>query len=265
MTSTYDTVLETTAPARGPRAPKFAFPVLDRVVGATTTRVLNIDALTPTVVRLELERPAGYHFRAGQHALLRVITTQGPDLRPLSLAGAPGDNHLEFATRAGPSAFKLAVLGLRPGDIVKVSRPMGGLTYDPARAAIFIVGGIGITPVRSLLRATEYSTPQAPIRLLFSNHAADEIPFADELAAISDQRENLSITWVLGSPSAVALPGPVHRGRLTEELLHKHAAALPNALFYLTGPAALVSNVQAMLRKVGVKRHDIRSVAQGYR
>jgi len=265
MTSVPGSVLETAAPMRGPRAPRFAFPVIDRIVGAKAARVLGLDAQTPTIIRLRLERPAGYRFRASQHALLRVSTELGPDLRPLSLAGAPDADHLEFATRAGTSAFKQAVLGLRPGDLVQVSRPMGGLTYDPARPAVFVVGGIGITPVRSLLLATETSTAPAPIRLLFSNHAAEEIPFADELAAISGQRPNVSITWVLTSPSAVALPGPVHGGRLTEELLHQQVAELPEALFYVTGPAVMVSDVSTMLRRIGVARNRIRCVAQGYR
>ena len=263
MTTTIRTIQETPAPARGPRAPKFAFPVIDQIVGAKVTTVLGIDAQTPTIVRLQVERPAGFHFRASQHALLRVSTNQGPDLRPLSLAGAPDSDHLEFATRAGTSAFKQAVLALRPGDIVKVSRPMGGLTYDPTRPAVFIAGGIGITPVRSLLLAMGTSVP--PVRLLFANHSAEEIPFAGELAAISDLREDLSITWVLTSPSTPALPGLVHGGHLDEELLHKHAAELPDAMFYLTGPAVMVSDVHAMLRNIGVTRGRIRSVAQGYR
>jgi ferredoxin-NADP reductase len=265
MTTTIRTIPETPAPARGPRAPKFAFPVIDQIVGAKVTKVLGLDAQTPTIVRLQVERPAGFQFRASQHVLLRVSTNQGPDLRPLSLAGAPDSAHLEFATRAGTSAFKQAVLALRPGDVVKVSRPMGGLTYDPTRPAVFIAGGIGITPVRSLLLAMGTCTTQAPIRLLFANHSAEEIPFADELAAISDQHEDLSVTWVLTSPSTLALPGSVHGGRLDEEVLRKHVAELPDARFYLTGPTVMVSDVHAMLRNIGVTRGRIRSVAQGYR
>jgi Na+-transporting NADH:ubiquinone oxidoreductase subunit NqrF len=63
----------------------------------------------------------------------------------------------------------------------------------------------------------------------------------------------------------VALPGPVHGGRLSAELLHEHAAELPEAVFYVTGPAVMVSDVIAMLRGVGVTRHQIRALAQGYR
>jgi ferredoxin-NADP reductase len=266
MTTTAHTyVPERTAPAPGPRAPRFAFPVIDRVIGAQATRVLGVDSQTPTGVRLRLERPMGYQSKASQHALLRVSTSMGPDLRPLSLAGAPEGDHLEFATRRGTSAFKEAVLALRPGDMVKVSRPMGGLRYDASRPAVFIAGGIGITPVRSLLLDAGMVAAKAPVRLLFSNHTADEIAFVNELTALVDERENLMITWVLTSPSPARLPGPVHAGRLTAELLHQHAAELPDALFYLTGPAAMVHDVHVTLRSVGVARRRIQTIAQGYR
>ena len=265
MPSTTRTPPERSTPTLGPRAPGFAFPVIDRVVGTRPTRVLDIDAQTASIVRLRLERPEGYQFQAGQYALLRLSTNQGPDLRPLSLAGTPASGPLEFATRISTSSFKQAVLGLRSGDTVKVSRPMGGLAYDATRPAIVIAGGIGITPVRSLLLATASSTAQAPVRLLFSNHTADDIPFVDELTEMVRQRENLSITWVLTSPSTATLPGPVHVGRLTGELLRQQAAELPDAKFYLTGPAAMVRDSTARLRIMGIARRRIETMAQGYR
>ena len=265
MSATTSTLPEPSTPTLGPRAPRFAFPVIDRVVGAHTTRVLGIDAQTASIVRLQLERPEGYQFRAGQHALLRLSTDQGPDLRPLSLAGAPGSGPLEFATRIGPTSFKQAMLGLRPGDIVKVSRPMGGLAYDPTRPAIAIAGGIGITPVRSLLLDTASASAQAPFRLLYSNHTADDIPFVHELAEMVSRRENVSVTWVLTSPSTATLPGPVHAGRLTGEFLRQQAAELPDAKFYLTGPAAMVRDVKARLRILGIAHARIETIAQGYR
>jgi ferredoxin-NADP reductase len=262
MTATSVSGSERTLPARSPVAPGFAFPLIDRVVGARPTRVLGIDALTPTMQRLRIERPDGYRFRAGQHALLRLGTDQGPDLRPLSLAGPPDGDHLEFATRVGTSAFKRAFVGLRPGDVVKVSRPMGGFAYDVTRPAVLVAGGTGITPLRSVLLA---GAAAAPVRLLFSNRTADEIPFADELTHLARRHPDLTITWVLTAPAPGTLPGPVHAGRISADLLDRQAAELPDALFYVAGPAALVSDVSTMLRSVGVAPRRIRSVTQGRR
>ena len=127
MTSTDQMGVETTAPAAGPRAPRFAFPVIDRVVGAQESRVLGCDALTPTIVRLRLERPSGYEFRASQHALLGLSTKQGPDLRPLSLAGGsaalPGAVFYVTgpATMGGVQAT-LRKIGVKSGRMRSVSQ-----------------------------------------------------------------------------------------------------------------------------------------------
>ena len=89
---------------RGPVAPRFAFPVIDTLLGVRPATVLGLRAETPTILRLRLERPAGFHHRAGQNAVLRLDTDQGPDLRPLSIASPPDADHLDFATRLGPRA-----------------------------------------------------------------------------------------------------------------------------------------------------------------
>ena len=256
---------QTGVPPRGPIAPRFAFPIIDRVVGARPARVLALEAETATVHLLWIERPAGYRFDAGQHALLRLSTERGPDLRPLSLAGPPGGDTLQFATRAGDSAFKRAFVALRPGDQVKLSRPMGGLSYDASRPAVFIAGGIGITPLRSVLLTDDARAGDAPVRLLFSNTSADDIPFFDELTTLPRRRPNLSITWILTAPPAGAAPVPAHVGRISVDLLQDQAAELPDALFYVTGPGSMVDDVRTMLRRVGVARRRIRYVAQGYR
>ena len=249
---------------RGPIAPRFAFPVIDAAVRARQTRVVALDAETETIQRLRIERPEGYRYRAGQHALLRLTTEHGPDLRPLSLAGPPEGHVLEFVTRAGTSAFKQAFAALRPGDPVKVSRPMGGFSYDSTRPAVFVAGGIGITPLRSVL-LSDAASVAAPVRLLFSNRSAAEVPFVEELSALAGRRPNLSITWILTAASGGELPGPVHAGRLSAALLRRQAEDLPDGIFYVTGPAAMVSDVRSMLRGVGVADRRIRSVAQGYR
>jgi ferredoxin-NADP reductase len=260
-----ETLDQVSAAGRGPLPPRFAVPVIDRVVNARPVRVLAVEAQTPTIVRLQVERPPHFQFRAGQHALLRVATERGPDLRPLSLAAPPEVDHLEFATRIGTSAFKQAIIALRPGDLVKVSRPMGGFRYDATRPAVLIAGGIGITPMRSVLLSAQAAEVTAPTRLLFSNRSIEEIPFLDELTEHARHRDNLEITWVLTSPSGAAPTGRVHNGRISEALLQQQAAELPDAVFYVAGPAAMVTDIRALLRQVGVARNRTRSVSQGYR
>ncbi len=247
---------------RGPVAPAFVFPVIDGLLGARPAAVLEVRAETPTILRLRLEPPPGFHHHPGQHAVLRLQTDQGPDLRPLSIASPPDAEVLEFATRIGPSAYKQAFAALEAGDRVKVSRPMGSFRLDPSRPAVMVSGGIGITPLRSMLAAAAASGHHAPIRLLFSNRSAEEIPFRFELEQLARRHLDLRITWVLSASAVGAPDGDVLAGRIEVGHLQEQLRQLPDAIFYLTGPAAMVDDLTGMLRRIGLPRAQLRRSRQ---
>ncbi len=247
---------------RGPVPPRFAVPLIDLALSARPARVLAVRAETPTIVALQLARPDAFHHRAGQHAVLRVDTDQGPDLRPLSIASAPSADVVEFATRVGPSAFKRAVVSLRPGDTVKVSRPMGRLRLHSARPAIVVAGGIGITPARSMLTDAAHTHRTAPVRLLYSNTSAEEIAFRTDLERLATQLPDLRITWLLTRSVADAPAGEVVPGRIGADLLERHLRELADAVVYVTGPAAMVDDVTTLLRGLGVPRSRVRAARQ---
>jgi len=220
--------------------------VLDRMLGSRPATVLDLREETPTIVSLHLQRPRGFLFHAGQFAMVRLSTPSGPDLRPLSLASEPHEEVLRFATRRGPSAFKQALLDLHPGDQVKVTRAMGSMRLDRTRPAVFVAGGIGGAPMLSMVAAAS-ARPTAPIRLVFSNRTADEIPFRPELEHFSQVHPDMHITWVVTSQT----------GRIATEDLRWHVDGLPDAVFYVTGPAGFVTDVVAALRSTGVPRSRI--------
>ena len=231
----------------GPLASPAMIAVIDRVLHARPATVVDLRAETPTIVSLRLQRPLAFQYRAGQFAMLRLSTPSGPDLRPLSLASEPHESTLRFATRRGPSAFKEALLDLRRGDQVKVSRALGSLRLDATRPAVLVAGGVGAAPMLSMAAAASLR-PAAPLRLVISNRTVDEIPFREELEHLSHLHPDMRITWVVTSQS----------GRITGEQLRRHSDELPDALFYVTGPAPMVTDVVAMLRGTGVARSRIR-------
>ncbi len=244
---THSTADGATVPSMGPLAPPPVIAVLDRLLGVGPTTVLEVRAETPTIVSLRLGRPPGYLYHSGQFAMLRLATPSGPDLRPLSLASEPHQRDLRFATRRGPSVFKQALLRLSPGDEVKVSRAMGSLRLDPSRPAVLVAGGIGAAPMLSLAAGASVR-PAAPLRLLLSNRTVDEIPFRPELEHLSRLHPDMRITWQVTSQA----------GRITAEQLRRQADEVGDAVFYVTGPAPLVTDVVGMLRGTGVPRSRIR-------
>jgi ferredoxin-NADP reductase len=250
---------------RRPLAPAFAFPVIEGLTGMREANVLAVTDETPTIRSISLEPPVGYTFRAGQHTLLRLDTGAGPDMRPLSIASAPSEGVLEFATRIGPSAFKRAFFDLRPGDRVKVSRPMGRWTIDATAPAVLFGGGIGITPIKSVLIDAAMER-RLPLRLVLSNHSAAEIPFAAELTALPRLAPRLSLAWHLTETSHGGPDGEVHGGRIDRAAVEREvAAADPGAVFYVTGPDAMVRSVAGFLAEAGVPSSRVRPLAQGYR
>lgn len=253
------------ARGRGPVLPPFAFALVDRALGTRRATVLDVRAETPTIFSLRLERPPGFTYSAGQHAIVRLATQQGPDMRPLSIASMPEADELEFATRSGPSAFKQAFLRLRPGDHLKVSRPMGTFAFDPQRPAVMVAGGIGITPLRSmLLTLAKTHRVRQPVRLLFANRSLDEVPYRTDLERLADQHSQLRITWVLRDVPATSPRGEVLAGRIDHDLLSRVAAEHPEAMYYVTGPTSMVTDMATVIRDIGVPKSRIRQAKQTF-
>lgn len=176
-----------------PTAPPFVLPLVDRLRHARPVTVLAVRAETPTAIAVEVERPPGFRFRAGQFAAVTLRTDSGPDLRQLSIASSPHDPTLQFATRIVASAFRRALADLEPGDTVQVSRPRGTFRVQPFQPAVFVTGGMGITPVRSILRATGH---RQPVQLLYGTHGLEEIVFRRELEQLAAAEPKFEVTWL---------------------------------------------------------------------
>lgn len=107
-----------------------------------------------------MDIPEGYSWTAGQHVLWKLkdykVEEGDRDTRVFTIASAPEDGFLMFSTRIGEkhTSFKEILLNqIKPGDIIQVAQPLGTFGFDSdADKTLIIVGGIGITPIRSLLR-----------------------------------------------------------------------------------------------------------------
>src|SRR5215472_1967123 len=112
------------------------------------------------------DKPNGFEFRAGQAIDVTLLdppeTDAEGDIRTFSIASPPFEERLMIATRMRDTAFKRALKSLPLGTAVKIDGPSGSLTLhkNSSKPAIFLAGGIGITPFLSILRqATHESFP----------------------------------------------------------------------------------------------------------
>src|SRR5713226_3377164 len=103
------------------------------------------------------EKPPGWAFKPGQSVDMTLIDPPETDAegntRAFSIASAPFEDSLMFATRLRNTAFKRVLRTMPLGSKVKIEGPFGDLKLhnNATRPAVFLAGGIGITPVRSIV------------------------------------------------------------------------------------------------------------------
>lgn len=223
------------------------------------TRVVGIEDIARGTVALHLAKPEGFTFKAGQAVYLTLPDIENADgkgrVRTFSIASAPGDADLVIATRLSDSAFKRALAGLDAGATVEIEGPYGDLTLpatDP-RPAVFLAGGIGVTPFRSMVRDDGSRTSGRDMTLFFSNRTADDAAFVSELekAACDNPRFRLVATMT----DAADWQG--ERGLITRDMIERYVGDLAGSVFSLAGPPAMVAAMNTMLIEAGVSSDDI--------
>lgn len=211
-------------------------------VAGYDVRVIETLARCPDVMSVRLERPPGYSFTPGQYLALTLQTERGAQTKPFSHSSATGDEWLEVTTRLSGSSFKVSMAALRPGDMVRIAGPAGRLTLpDEERRIAFLVGGVGITPVISILRSWEPATAPEAI-LFYGNREPECIPFVDELTALD--RENLAVVHVVESATA-SWAG--ERGFITPDVVRRRIDPADGWLFVVAGPPEMVSAMESVL------------------
>jgi len=210
-------------------------------------------------------RPAGFAFRAGQSvdvSLLAPPAEPNSTRRIFSLASAPFEGHLGIATRMRDgSAFKRALRALAPRARLRLKGPLGTMTLheDRNRAAVFIAGGIGITPFVSMLRQAAHERLPRTLRLLYSNRRPRDAAFLGELQALERQLGDFRLLATMTDADASAGEWHGARGMIDEGLLRRLVADAPSPVYYVAGPPAMVAVMSGVLRRSGVRDEDARS------
>ena len=199
----------------------------------------------------------GLHFCPGQFAWLSIWSTPF-DLHehPFSFSGsAEQPEHLHFTIKA-LGDFTARIGSITPGTRVYVDGPYGGFMLDryPAPAYVFIAGGIGITPIMSMLRSLADRRDTRPLWLFYANRTWEGVTFRDELAEKAALLE-LRVIHVLQEAPA-GWTGDV--GMITREIL---ARELPEDCkeieYFICGPPPMMDAVERHLLALGVPMEQL--------
>lgn len=198
-------------------------------------KVLRKKQETNNVFSLILEKPQDCKFYAGQYLDVELIN----DTRAFTISSSPTENFLMITPKKGVSKFKRFMEKLKTGDTVNTSHSAGTFTLDQSMPAVFIAGGIGITPFRSMIKYALDKKLSTHIVLFYSSKG--DFAFKNELTLWQKKLPNLNLYYLDTSKT----------GRLK---LKK----ISNSIYYLAGPPKMVDDFAKKLLDLGVDEVNIR-------
>ena len=234
------------------------------MAGSFSTKLKKSETLAEGTMGFYFARPAGFEFKAGQYMDITLIDPPETDaegnIRSLSIASAPEEDHLLFATRMRDTAFKRFLRSAVDAD-VKMEGPMGSFTlhHNASKPAVFLAGGIGITPFSSIIRHAANAKLPHRLYLFYSNRRPEDAAFMEVLGELEKQNPNYKFIPSMSEMAKSARPWKGETGFINREMLERHLPALQGPIYYVAGPPAMVTAMRQMLSAAGVDEDDIRT------
>lgn len=168
----------------------------------------------------------------------------------LSFSCMPGTGYIEVTKRLTGSAFSERLRSLRPGDTVLLKAPMGQCVLKEEQKKIgFIIGGIGITPVISMLEDVVARNSTIDICLVYANRTCQDIAFKDMLDAWAQTRPSLRIVYTVDTGSPAEENGIV--GFINEAVIRQVMPDNAERFLYVFGPPVMVTHMHALCLEIG--------------
>ncbi len=208
-------------------------------------RIKEVVPRTYNVKSIRFDTGEEIDFKAGQ--FLSVTLQNNPGLkRYLSISSSPTEKgYLEFTKKITGSDFSKTLDQLKSGDSVGVQYPFGKFVLDdPAQRIAFISGGIGITPIRSIVKYAVDKNLGTDMVLIYANRSLKDIVFKEDFDAMQKFYPKLKVSHVLfeAAPGFKCIPGLINA-----QVIKNEVSDYPQRRFYLCGPPQMVEAMETIL------------------
>jgi len=200
-------------------------------------------------------------FEPGQYFWVELLDPpyedeKGPR-RHITVVTSPTEGVLGLATRIRDTAFKRSLVEMPEGASVDVEQPKGSfvLPEDTSKQYVFVAGGIGITPFRSMLRYIADKGLDYDITLVYSNRDVESTAFLDELKELESVVPRCRVIFTMtDDPSWEG-----DKRMLDAEVLRELLGDLESFHFMIAGPPPMAKSVEASLLEAGLSEGQVQS------
>ncbi len=204
-------------------------------------------------------------FRAGQYlewALPHASSDQRGSRRYFTIASAPTESTIRMGVKFYPqsSSYKQTLRKLHPGQTIVAGQLDGDFTLpkDVHQKLVFLAGGIGVTPFRSMIQQLINTQEQRDVVLLFANQRPSDIVYQDIFDQAS-QHNGVRVVHVIADEASLPPMWGGERGYVTAEMIQRQVPDYAERLFYISGPQGMVQAYKKTLRSLGVPNQHIKT------
>ena len=219
-------------------------------VDQRTVRLVEKEEIAKNTIALTFEKPAGFDFQPGQFAILHLThpayAEMDMPLRPLTISSHPVEEGLRFILRKSSSSFKRSCDSMQPGETATIYGPDGDFTLkNLKRGLVFLVSGIGISPIIPFLKELVKRQYDQPVYLFYSNRTEEEASFHRYIQSVDLQNFHYK---------------PVFTGtqeRISGEMIIRELSDPGNFEYYIVGASGFLYSMTGILGNLEIPQERI--------
>ena len=182
--------------------------------------------------------------------------------RFFTLASSPTEHNIRLGVKfyRDPSSFKQALLSLDQSREIVAAQVAGDfvLPENPQQKCVFIAGGIGITPFRSMIKFLLDTHQPRPITLFYVNRTIDDIVYKD-IFNQAQQQLGIKTIYVLTDARNHPLSWQGTIGHISAQLIKEEVPDYMDCMFYISGSKGMVDSFKELLRQLDIKGDHIKT------
>jgi len=203
--------------------------------------VIGVVPETPDTYTLKVNKPAGFNYRAGQFCIIRFYKKGLTTPHPFTISSSPLESEFCFTIKSHRE-FTSQIRNLQKGDKIRIEGPYGVFTYKN-KSSVFIAGGVGITPFKSIINDYVMNEKNTDITLIYGSRDKSNVIFCDYFERLRAENK-VKIYQILSNDRSTGFDS----GHITFDYLKSKNIDFSSD-FYLCGPPVMIKNLRKTINK----------------